>query len=134
MFRSAMAWMLPPRPPSPPSGPPRGTNFSRRKLMQPPPPWPASTRMSTSSTNMQLVVSLVVSLQSGIGRGLTTIDCRLTTLFNWQDADLAAARAVIFKPDAAGDFRENRIVFAEAGVQARFEAASPLAHDNRAAG
>ena len=24
--------MLPPRPPSPPSGPPRGTNFSRRKL------------------------------------------------------------------------------------------------------
>ena len=42
----------PPLPPSPPSGPPRGTNFSRRKLMAPRPPWPAATWMSTSSTNM----------------------------------------------------------------------------------
>ena len=31
----------PPRPPSPPEGPPRGTNFSRRKAMQPLPPLPA---------------------------------------------------------------------------------------------
>jgi len=31
----------PPLPPSPPSGPPRGTNFSRRKLEQPSPPSPA---------------------------------------------------------------------------------------------
>jgi len=30
----------PPWPPSPPSGPPRGTNFSRRKLTQPRPPSP----------------------------------------------------------------------------------------------
>ncbi len=45
---------LPPSPPSPPSGPPRGTNFSRRKLTQPSPPLPASTRISTSSTNMIL--------------------------------------------------------------------------------
>ena len=37
--------------PSPPSGPPRGTNFSRRKLRQPRPPSPAATWMSTSSTN-----------------------------------------------------------------------------------
>src|SRR2546423_13966814 len=44
--------MLPPLPPSPPSGPPRGTNFSRRKLMQPSPPRPASTSMVTRSTNI----------------------------------------------------------------------------------
>src|SRR5437016_6112080 len=41
----------PPSPPSPPLGPPRGTYFSRRKLMQPLPPSPASTRISTSSMN-----------------------------------------------------------------------------------
>ena len=33
-------------------GPPRGTNFSRRKLRQPRPPSPAVTWMSTSSTNI----------------------------------------------------------------------------------
>src|SRR5215204_2000336 len=44
--------MEPPLPPSPPSGPPRGMNFSRRKLIAPRPPWPAVTSMSTSSTNM----------------------------------------------------------------------------------
>jgi hypothetical protein len=32
---------LPPNPPSPPSGPPKGTNFSRRKLTAPRPPLPA---------------------------------------------------------------------------------------------
>ena len=36
----------------PPLGPPRGTNFSRRKLSAPRPPWPAATWISTSSTNM----------------------------------------------------------------------------------
>src|SRR5207237_913819 len=41
----------PPRPPSPPLGPPRGTNFSRRKAMQPLPPSPAFTRIRTSSMN-----------------------------------------------------------------------------------
>ena len=35
----------PPSPPSPPFGPPRGTNFSRRKLMQPSPPPPPRTRI-----------------------------------------------------------------------------------------
>src|SRR5208337_3386993 len=42
----------PPRPPSPPEGPPRGTNFSRRKAMQPLPPSPALTRILASSMNM----------------------------------------------------------------------------------
>src|SRR5262249_61150732 len=41
----------PPSPPPPRLGPPRGTSFSRRKLVQPSPPSPASTRTRTSSTN-----------------------------------------------------------------------------------
>src|ERR1019366_2523301 len=42
----------PPWPPSPAEGPPRGTNFSRRKAMQPLPPSPAFTRILASSTNI----------------------------------------------------------------------------------
>src|SRR5206468_1386318 len=48
----ATSVMLPPRPPSPPSGPPLGTYFSRRKLTHPSPPRPASSWISTRSTNM----------------------------------------------------------------------------------
>src|SRR4051794_37553188 len=44
----------PPRPPSPPDGPPRGTNFSRRKAMHPLPPSPAFTRIIASSINMPI--------------------------------------------------------------------------------
>src|SRR5919108_2762972 len=44
----------PPLPPSPPEGPPRGTNFSRRKATQPFPPSPALTRILASSMNMEL--------------------------------------------------------------------------------
>src|SRR5512139_1680952 len=40
---------LPPFPPFPPSGPPRGTNFSRRKLTQPRPPSPERTVIVASS-------------------------------------------------------------------------------------
>src|SRR5262245_21367949 len=46
---------LPPSPPSPPSGPPLGTYFSRRKLTHPSPPRPASSWISTRSTNMHLL-------------------------------------------------------------------------------
>src|SRR5271155_2243838 len=42
----------PPLPPSPPEGPPRGTYFSRRKAMQPFPPFPALTRIFASSINI----------------------------------------------------------------------------------
>src|SRR5215510_11716738 len=54
MAGSASRMTLPPSPPSPPSGPPRGTNFSRRKLTQPAPPSPPLTNTSISSTNMLL--------------------------------------------------------------------------------
>src|SRR5258708_23948651 len=37
-----------PLPPSPPSGPPLGTYFSRRKLMQPAPPFPERSEEHTS--------------------------------------------------------------------------------------
>jgi len=47
--------MSPPWPPSPPEGPPRGTNFSRRKAMQPLPPSPALIRIRASSMNMRSV-------------------------------------------------------------------------------
>src|SRR5262245_49372219 len=52
MARSASRRTLPPWPPSPPSGPPRGTNFSRRKLTHPAPPAPPLTKTSISSTNI----------------------------------------------------------------------------------
>src|ERR1700694_4471937 len=44
--------MSPPLPPSPPEGPPRGTNFSRRKARHPLPPSPAFTRILASSINI----------------------------------------------------------------------------------
>src|ERR1700691_2921133 len=51
MPSTAFRWTLPPRPPSPPSGPPKGTNFSLRKLTQPRPPLPACTLSLASSMN-----------------------------------------------------------------------------------
>src|SRR6185503_20168749 len=98
----------PPLPPSPPLGPPRGTNFSRRKARQPRPPAPASMCMSTSSTN----------------KGL----------FDGLDADLPSVRAVVLELHAAVGLREDRVVLAEPRVEAGREAASALPHDDRAAG
>src|ERR1035441_8852412 len=75
--------LLPPRPPSPPEGPPPGTNFSRRKAMQPLPPSPAFTRIFASSTNMGkqwLVASeKAVSRQPSGSRTCGTVG--LVTLF-----------------------------------------------------
>src|SRR5258708_18262248 len=87
----------PPSPPSPPLGPPRGTNFSRRKARQPRPPWPASTWMSTSSTNK---------------------------LLERCDADDAAVRALIPELHAALDPRDNRVVLAIPAVAAQPQAAT----------
>src|SRR5262249_26623462 len=55
-------------------------------------------------------------------------------LLDREDADDAAVRAVVFEPDPAVDLREDRVVLAEAGVEARAETASALPHDDRAAG
>src|SRR5262245_44377498 len=50
------------------------------------------------------------------------------------NADDAALGAVVLEADAPGRLREDRVVFAEARVQARTEAPAALAHDDRAAG
>src|ERR1700733_2836512 len=55
MPSTARRYTLPPCPPSPPSGPPKGTNFSRRKLTQPRPPLPACTLSLASSTNFMVI-------------------------------------------------------------------------------
>src|SRR5260370_17341439 len=84
----------PPRPPSPPLGPPRGTNFSRRKAMQPFPPSPAFTRIRTSSMNTQTNKLSLFHLR----------DVR----FN---ADEAAHPAPVPKLDAPGHLANHRSVF-----------------------
>src|SRR6266545_6149 len=104
----------PPLPPSPPLGPPRGTNFSRRNARQPLPPPPATTWMSTSSTNIRTICPYPIS----------------SSLFEWQNADDAAACAVILEADASGDLREDRVVFAKSRVAAGTEPPAPLAHDD----
>src|SRR5215207_9102573 len=71
--------------------------------------------MSTSSTNM--------------GRNQT----RFLLLYR-DDADASAVLAVVLEPDLAIDLREQRVVLAEADVQARIEAPTLLAHQNGTTG
>ena len=65
------------------------------------------------------------------GRPSTRAAVCQSTPSSGQDADEAAARAVILEPHAAGDLGEQRVVFAEADVEARPEPAAALAHENR---
>src|SRR5205807_4304901 len=83
----------PPRPPSPPSGPPLGTNFSRRKLMQPLPPSPPFMNTLARSANT--------------GRGASG------GRFGGLHADVAAALPLP-ELDGAVDRGEHRVVPAEA--------------------
>ncbi len=55
-------------------------------------------------------------------------------LLDGVDADDAAARAVIFELHAPVDLRKQRVVLAEADVQARPETAAALPHEDRPAG
>ena len=55
-------------------------------------------------------------------------------LSDWQYADFAAARAVVFVAHAPVDFREERVVFAQPDVQPRQEPPSALAHEDGPAG
>src|SRR5215471_7754842 len=115
--------MLPPSPPSPPLGPPRGTNFSRRKAMQPCPPSPAFTVILASSMNMKCQRK-ARSEATGLvtNRGLNRLD-----------VDEAAAAAFVFELNDPGYLREQRVVFADADVHARFKLRSALTDQNRAA-
>ena len=49
------------------------------------------------------------------------------------DRDLAAVLAVIFKADLAINFREQRVVLAEADIESGLEAATLLTNENRSA-
>src|SRR5262245_47801417 len=98
VFSDASAWIQtsPPRPPSPPDGPPRGTNFSRRKARQPLPPSPAFTRIVASSINKlcarakQTVpfVSIEEHLSGTRGRQLTSSRAKSTNLVLEREATL----------------------------------------------
>src|SRR5258708_5404739 len=105
----------PPRPPSPPLGPPRGTNFSRRKARQPLPPSPAFTRILTSSMNI----------------GGTSGWRRPEIARSWLDAriyadELTRAASIAEHYYALG-FCEERVVLADADVFAGLEARAALA-------
>src|SRR5262245_13669292 len=54
-------------------------------------------------------------------------------LLDGLNTDDAAVRAVILEFHASRDLRVDRVVLADAGVQARPKAAAALAHDDRAA-
>src|SRR5262249_2964678 len=54
-------------------------------------------------------------------------------LLDWLDADAAPVAAVVLELHAACDLREDRMVLAETGVEARREPAALLTDDDRAA-
>src|SRR4029079_17657110 len=62
---------LPPRPPSPPSGPPIGVRHSRRKEVQPEPPVPPSTLITTLSMNTR-----TLDWELGAGSGQRVAESR----------------------------------------------------------
>src|ERR1051325_4053792 len=83
--------------------------------------------MSTSSTNMT----------SSVGPGRQTrVGVRGTPagLLDRDDRDLAAVLAVILEADLAVDLRVQRVILAQAHIEARLEAAPLLPHEDRTAG
>ena len=58
----------------------------------------------------------------------------LLWLFEWLDGDKSAAIALIFKLDDSVDFGEQRVIFADADVQAGFELRSTLPDKNGSTG
>src|SRR5258708_29085483 len=119
--------MVPPAPPSPPEGPPRGTNFSRRKATQPLPPSPAFTYILASSTNTGSPSPNKDN--TGESGGAKSSPCHSTlpsknveihctrdierktsggcrsfgSFLGRQNADKAAAAALVFEADNAGN-------------------------------
>src|SRR5471032_2566369 len=118
---SASRITSPPSPPSPPSGPPFGTNFSRRKLRPPSPPFPATTWSVARSMNIDMARTVagraVNPFGSGGGVGL---------LFHGHEA-AHAARA---EGDRAGAVREDGVVAPDVGAGARAEPRAALADDD----
>ena len=80
-----------------------------------------------------------VSRQSSVGSRSVSVGSRqsavaIVSRLEREDADDAAARAVVLELDRAVDLREQRVVLAEADVQAGTEPAAALAHEDRSAG
>src|SRR6202023_2037079 len=125
MPSTAFKYTLPPRPPSPPSGPPKGTNFSRRKLTQPRPPLPAWTFSLASSTNfMTGTQSSATRRTNEKGAGCPTpfgdlsasrVGSRASLLRNDVDVGVFLG-ALDAKLDHAMGLREQRVVGADTDV------------------
>src|SRR5438876_3039266 len=118
MDGSASRKMLPPSPPSPPSGPPRGTNFSRRKLTQPAPPSPPLTKTSISSTNMPCTAGPGGPRRRSHRVGADAHEARITTPLELHEAV---------------HLREQRVVRADPDVQSGLEPRPALADEDGAA-
>src|SRR5271157_755025 len=128
----------PPRPPSPPLGPPRGTNFSRRKARQPLPPSPAFTRMRASSRKcIRKAAGLrgkpaawryrVASPRDGGSVPRIALDRGV-------DGDELAHAPAVPELDHAGHLGEKRVVLAPADIEAGFDPGAALADDDGTAG
>src|SRR6516164_3481002 len=124
--------MFPPLPPSPPLGPPFGTNFSRRKAMQPCPPFPARTVILASSINIGGETR--TSGTRPIGRIQRWYFELQAGSFDRLNADEAAGVAFVFECDDAGDFCKEGIVSSDADIHARFELRSTLTDENGSTG
>src|SRR5207342_1177500 len=129
-FSSACRYTSPPLPPSPPSGPPSGMNFSRRKLMEPLPPFPAITVMSASSTSFMDGPCGVCRLQKQ--RTPPERGSSHTGTPNLLDDAHGAAllRTLGRELDLAVHEREQRVVAAEADARTRVELRAALANDD----
>src|SRR5512143_60578 len=103
---------LPPFPPSPPSGPPRGTNFSRRKLTQPRPPSPDRT---------VIVASSLKCMNGGALRG-------------GEDGNPLAVFPHAGELDHAVDQGEQGVVLPDPDVVSRVDRGPPLADDDAPGG
>src|SRR5450759_3764427 len=127
MLRSATAKMLPPRPPSPPSGPPRGTNFSRRNDAEPSPPLPAWTSMVTSSMNF---ICGCKQKSPAPGQGFSI--AKEPRLRRKHVDRVLFVRPFDCELDLARNFREQRVVPADANVDTGVHPGAALAYDDAA--
>src|SRR6185437_10152779 len=126
-----------PWPPSPPSGPPKGMNFSRRKLTQPRPPWPACTFRSASSTNFTAPLARSYGAAagrrggSGRRRGTGRAGGDLMRLAGGLDAHVQMLLgAAVAELHPAANARIQRVVGTDADVRAGAYARAALTHDD----
>src|SRR5207342_414766 len=126
MPSSARRVMLPPSPPSPPSGPPNGTNFSRRKLTHPRPPFPACTLRVASSTNFIAAPQTKTPATPGF---FASQSAGMSLLGD--DVHESVARlATYLERDASLGLREQGVIRADPDIHARMPLSAALADEN----